>query len=105
QADKTFFTDALRRFREIFSGVFAQDNVILLGRNLGFLQRQRFRRAFEANAKSVQEKSLALRLNTLTWAAEHCASVAGDFVECGVWRGFCMSVVADYMNFGVLPKR
>jgi O-methyltransferase len=46
-----------------------------------------------------------LRLNTLTWAASEALRIPGDFVECGVWRGFCSAVIADYLDFARVPKR
>lgn len=102
--DHAFLADAIKRFRTIFSSVFASDNVILFGRNLRFLREDRFRGAVSRHARTKQEASLTLRLNTLTWAAEHCLHVEGDFVECGVWRGYCMSVVADYLDFAKVAK-
>ena len=51
-----------------------------------------------------QEVSLALRLNTLLWAAESALHVEGDFVEAGVFRGFCSAVIADYLDFATVPK-
>ncbi len=94
-ADKLFLRYAIVRFQKIFGNVFAGDNVMLFQRNLGYRRNKRFVNAFNANALSAQEKSLELRLNTLTWAAEHALHVEGDFVECGVWKGFCSALITD----------
>lgn len=99
-----FMEDAIKRFTDMFSSVYAGDNVILFNRTLGFLQDERFMSAFTANVRTEQEKSLALRLNTLVWAAEQALPVDGDFVECGVLHGFCSAVIADYLEFGKLDK-
>jgi O-methyltransferase len=40
----------------------------------------------------------------LAWAATHALRVPGDFVECGVWRGFCSAVLADYLDFDRVEK-
>jgi O-methyltransferase len=61
--------------------------------------------AYTRNAGSAKERSLVLRLHTLVWAATHALRVPGDFVECGVWRGFCSAVLTDYLDFGQVDKR
>lgn len=104
-ADRDFLKQALLRFRDMFHGVFAGDNVILFNRILGYRRDRKFMEAFEANAHTAQEKSLELRLNTLIWAAKHALHIPGDFVECGVWRGFCSSVIVDYLDFETVPKK
>ncbi len=103
--DREFMQQALARFREIFHRVYANDNVILFGRNMGYLQDPRFANAFKKNCHNQQERSLAVRLNTLTWAADQALAIDGDFVECGVFRGFCMGVVTDYVDFANVDKQ
>jgi hypothetical protein len=103
--DLDFFQRALERFAQIFGNVFATDNVILVDRNLGYLNDKKFEQACERNARNDQERSLVLRLNTLIWAASEALRLPGDFVECGVFRGFCSAVIADYLDFERVPKR
>lgn len=102
--DREFMQAAIRRFRKIFKRVHAGDNVILFQRNLGFQRNKAFMEAFNANAANAQEKSLILRLNTLAWAAEHALNVEGDYVECGVWKGFCSAVLTQYLDFAKLDR-
>ena len=102
--DREFIQTAIKRFRKIFGEVYANDNVILFKRNLGFRRNKKLMQAFKANAANQQERSLGLRLNTLVWAAEHAVNLEGDFVECGVWKGFCSAVIADYLDFGELSR-
>jgi O-methyltransferase len=104
-SDRNFFQDAIDRFAKFFGNVFAADNVILFDRNLAMLGDKKFAQACEKNAGNDQERSLVLRLNTLVWAASEALRVPGDFVECGVWRGFCSAVVADYVDFDRVPKQ
>jgi O-methyltransferase len=105
QGDRDFFLGALERFAKMFGNMFAADNVILFERNLAILNDKKFSQACEKNARNEQERSLALRLNTLVWAASEALRVPGDFVECGVWRGFCSAVIADYLDFDRVPKQ
>ena len=97
--ERQYFRQALARFRTFFGTVHAADNVILFDRTLGFLKDEAFAGAMERHARNPQEKSLSLRLNTLVWAASQALHVPGDFAECGVYRGFSMAVVADYLKF------
>jgi hypothetical protein len=105
ESDREFLREAVKRFRTMFSNVFAGDNVILFTRTLGFRHDKKFMEAYRRQASNQLERSLFLRLNTLVWAASEALRIPGDFVECGVWRGFCMSVVADYLDFQNVPKK
>ncbi len=102
--DIEFLKDAIERFKTMFYRVFAGDNIILFDRNLGFLENQKFIEAFSSNVQTEQDESLIMRLHTLTWAAEHALAIEGDFVECGVFRGFCSAVIARYLDFEKIDK-
>ncbi|HXI99792.1 MAG TPA: TylF/MycF/NovP-related O-methyltransferase [Micropepsaceae bacterium] len=102
--DRKFLETAIQRFRTMFSTVFADDNVILFNRTLGFRRDAKMMQAIKTNALRRQEESLLLRVNTLIWSVKQALSVEGDFVECGVFRGFCASVVADYLDFATLNR-
>jgi hypothetical protein len=99
------FKTCLEVLKQTFGRVYADDNLIALQRSAGFASDERFRQAFVPNAKSDQDRSLAWRLHTLTWAAEHCLGVEGDFVECGVYKGFSFSVIADYVQWDKIDRR
>jgi hypothetical protein len=105
QEDVDFFQSALRRFADIFGNVFAADNLILIDRTLAYINDKRFEQACARHATNDQERSLVLRLNTLIWAASEALRLPGDFVECGVFRGFCSAVIADYFDFERVPKQ
>ncbi len=102
--DLPFLRMAIERFRGMFSSVFAADNVILFNRNLAFRRDHKFMQAYRRNARNAQERSLLLRLNTLAWAGSHAIHVPGDFVECGVWKGYCSAFLADYLDFSQIEK-
>ena len=98
------FQQALKTLQQIFGRVYAQDNLIALQKTAGFFQEQKFRESFIGNAHTLQEKSLGWRLHTLTWAANHCLDIAGDFVECGVYHGFSFAVITAYLEFENVDK-
>ncbi len=102
--DRDFMRQTMQRFRRIFAKVDAGDNMILFDRALGYQREPRFVNAFGKNCHTDQERSLSHRLNILTWAAEQALNVEGDFVECGVWRGFCSAVITDYLDFASVEK-
>jgi hypothetical protein len=102
----TKFKEALELFKQMFPRVYAQDNLITFSRNLSFITLDtEFRRAFEAQAKTQQEQSLAWRLHTLCWAAKQALKVEGDFMECGVFHGFSFAVLTDYLQFENVKKK
>jgi hypothetical protein len=80
------------------------DMLVALHKNMGFLEDPRFVGAFDPVVETEQEESLAWRLHTLCWAAQHALHVPGDFVECGVYRGFSSAVVARFVDFGACDR-
>jgi O-methyltransferase len=105
KGDREFLDGAVKRFRQSFRRVVAIDNTILFDRTIGFKDDEKFMQALERNAAGFQERALILRLHTLAWGALQALHTAGDFVECGVYRGFCSAVVADYVDFATLPRQ
>lgn len=97
---------ALATIADIYPGQFyCNDMLITLWRNLSFRHDKKFIAAFYESASTDQEKSLVWRLHTLAWAAKNALSVEGDFVECGVFKGFCSSVLCKYLDFQTLPRQ
>ncbi len=44
------------------------------------------------------------RAHTIVWAAMRGKALEGDFVECGVHKGFLSKIAMDYIDFRKLPK-
>jgi len=99
------FREAMAAIGECYPRLFASDMLITVDRNMSFYDDTQFMRSFQAAAETAQERSLIWRLHVLAWAGEHCRHLAGDFVECGVFRGFSTAVLAHYLDFGKLPKQ
>ncbi len=96
---------AIETLSRIFGYTFAADMLMTFQRNMGFYEDQRFMDAFNAETATPQERSLVWRLHVLCWCAQNCLRREGDFVECGVYRGFSTAVAARYLDFGKLERR
>lgn len=99
------FRAAMNTLKELCGPVYAKDNLIGLQRAAGFREDKRFVEVLRRKAESEQDSSIAWRLHTLLWAAQHVMTLPGDFVECGVWKGFCFAFLTDYLNFGSVDKQ
>jgi hypothetical protein len=82
---------------------FAADNLLTYGHTVGFLAEPRFVNAVLAAGPQRAELALAWRTHTLCWAADSSRAVEGEYVECGTYEGYSMSVVLHYL--GGLPER
>jgi O-methyltransferase len=100
------FQHALATIGGIYKNqLYCNDMLITMARNLSFRHDQKFISSFYDSATNEQEKSLVWRLHTLAWAAKNALNVEGDFVECGVFKGFCSSVLLKYLDFQDLPRQ
>ncbi len=45
------------------------------------------------------------RLHVALWCAKRASSLPGDFVECGVWRGFLSTAIMTYLEWAHLPQK
>jgi predicted O-methyltransferase YrrM len=86
-------------------GVFAADNLIALGRNLGFLDDAKFVSAYQRWTTTPQERAAIWRMATLLWGARQALRVEGDFVECGCYKGVSARILADVLDFAALDRR
>ncbi len=99
------FEEALKVIEDIYGPSFiATDMLITFGKSYSFLNDEHFTQAFNSTQTNDQENSLIWRLNTLAWAAKHALYIPGDFVECGVLRGFSSSVLCKLLDFASVPK-
>lgn len=98
------FRESVALMKDVFGRVRSADNLRTSGRSVGFLQDPKFIDAMNLHARTAQEKSLAWRLHTLTWAAEQALHKEGDFVECGVRTGFSFGVITKYVDWPSVSK-
>jgi hypothetical protein len=99
------FAVALGTIARLYPRYFAMDMLITVARNMGFLEDAAFMQAVNEEARNDQDRSLLWRLHVLCWAATSALKLEGDFVECGVYRGFSTAVIARYLRFAGLPRR
>lgn len=85
--------------------IYYGDGLITFRRNLTFLHDPDFRQAVENARPQTAERALVWRLHVLAWAAKLALHRPGDFVECGVYEGFCSRVLVEYLDFAPLPRR
>jgi hypothetical protein len=92
------------------SRIFWGDRLLSLGKSMGFLDDPAFANAYAAIRGSHQydqyasPHTVAWRLHTLVWAAQIGLALAGDFVECGVFKGDFAWVVARATDFARQPR-
>ena len=98
------FSQAMRTLQESYPIHFAADMLITFDRNMGFYKDPAFMAAFNAATARDQETSLIWRLHVLCSSARTALRREGDFVECGVFRGFSSAVVAQYLDFAKISR-
>jgi hypothetical protein len=73
--------------------------------NAGFMQQPDFIRAEAAGAATGSWKNIHWRVHTVLWAADHCKTIEGDFVECGTNKGGFARAICDYIPLQEYDKR
>jgi hypothetical protein len=82
-----------------------QDGLLSI-HNADFLRDARFEDAYRRGATAAgAEYPWHWRVHVGLWAADHAARLTGDFVECGVNRGFMSSAIMRYLEWNALGKR
>jgi len=59
----------------------------------------------ELGGALLKNYDIQWRVHVLCWAAAHAAKLEGDFVDCGVYTGFCTRAIMHYTNFKALNKK
>ncbi len=82
------------------------EDEILTGHGCHFMGDHHFMRCYNAavSAGLAVSDKIHWRVHVACWAAARGATLEGDFVECGVYKGFLSRIAMDYVGFGKLPK-
>lgn len=69
-----------------------------------FIDDPRFRAAYDRGVAAAGDYGWHWRVHIGLWAAETAARLDGDFVECGVNRGFLSSAIMKHLDWDSLGK-
>ncbi len=92
---------AYRAARVLGPGVYAQDGLVSV-HNHDFMHDPAFMRAYARGRKALdgrEDYRWHWRIHVGLWAAAAAAKLDGDFVECGVNRGFLSSAIMEYLDW------
>jgi hypothetical protein len=73
--------------------------------NHDFMKDLDFIAAYQRGVKADKDHKMHWRVHVALWAASHAKHLEGDFVECGVSKGFLSSAIATYLNWNSLNKQ
>lgn len=72
--------------------------------NADFLRDPRFIDAYQRGVQAAGDYGWHWRVYVGLWAASHAAHLQGDFIECGVNRGFLSSAIMRYLDWNRMNK-
>ncbi|MBV9241814.1 MAG: class I SAM-dependent methyltransferase [Acidobacteria bacterium] len=78
--------------------VYDRDGLLSI-HNHDFMQDPRFKKAYERGIRAAGDYRWQWRVHIGLWAAQTAAHLDGDFVECGVNRGFLSSAIMDLLDW------
>lgn len=91
-----------RRYRKALPGIYDHDG-LLSKHNHEFMEEPSFIKAYERGCKAAgQDYKWYWRVHIGLWAASTAVKLGGDFVECGVNRGFLSSAIMEFLDWDKL---
>ncbi len=92
----------------VYTPIFCYDGVIndpKVIHNHDFMRDPRYVKAYQAAEKALgYDHKMFWRLHVALWCASQAQKLPGDFVECGVWRGFLATAIMNYLPWPVNNK-
>ena len=77
--------------------------------NADFVQEPKFKEAYrickDLGGELLKNYDIEWRIHVLCWAASQACKLKGDFVDCGVYTGFCARAVIHYVDFEKTGKQ
>jgi hypothetical protein len=77
---------------------------LISAHNHDFMLDPKFKRAYERGVKAAGDLQWHWRVHIGLWAAYSASKLEGDFIECGVNRGFLSSAIMEYLGWDSLDK-
>jgi O-methyltransferase len=96
--DRRLFDLSVEILRQLFPDHFFGDKMFVADRAFGFRNDDKFVEVFNEIAKAEIYQGMAWRVHTLAWAGKTALNLQGDFVECGVFRGFKSYFLLRYLS-------
>ncbi len=88
----------------IFGPLYKQDG-LYSAHNHDFMNEPSFRRAYARGVRAAgTDYRIHWRIHVALWAAGMAGTLQGDFVECGVNRGFISSAIMEHLDWDSLGK-
>lgn len=100
-------TDYLQRFlRRVVPERFYCEDALITTHNHKFVDDSRFTKAYARGIKATEglDYHNRWRVHVALWVARACASLEGDFVECGVNYGLMSSAIMEDLSWDRLQK-
>ena len=72
--------------------------------NHDFMREPSFCKAYERGCRAASDYNWHWRVHIGLWAAFTASKLAGDFVECGVNRGFLSSAIMEFLDWDSLNR-
>lgn len=91
-------SQAVETLQNQASRYFIGDEMFIANRNMHFFNDEKFVRLLDEIAAAPMYRGMAWRLHTLVWAAKKALKLDGDFMECGVFRGFKSFFLLKYFE-------
>lgn len=82
-----------------------REDGLLTVHNCDFMREEAFVNAYDQALDHGPGTRLRWRAHVLQWAGTHAVQLDGDFVECGVNRGFLSRAVMAYLDFQKLTSK
>ena len=92
------------RLRLTFDPSFLQDGLATI-HNADFISERDFVRALSKSKSQDSRFEISWRLHVAIWAAKYSVKIPGDFVECGVYRGFLAAGIIEALNFEKIKNK
>ncbi|OGV90885.1 hypothetical protein A3A66_00740 [Microgenomates group bacterium RIFCSPLOWO2_01_FULL_46_13] len=92
-------------FMEVSESLYNEDGLVSI-HNHDFLNESAFKKAYKRGVEANEsDLNWRWRVKVGLWAAKHAVMLSGDFVECGVNKGFLSSAIMEYLDWNKQKKR
>src|SRR3989344_3487342 len=89
----------------LYHGTTYNSDLLISSHTCNFLKNPKFQESKKISlVKTGYEGEIDWRLHTALFFAKYCSTLEGDFVECGVDRGFLSRAIVSYIDFNNLNK-